>query len=100
MTRWVDKAWSAEGKQNKVLLVPPITFALIALQLDKSAPTIVLVVLVIALWIVFILVRGWRMLKAISLKDDRVYDRREKYLLAPEYYESESATSARHNRVK
>jgi type VI protein secretion system component VasK len=52
-----------------------------------------------ALWIAFVLWRGWRLLRAEAVKADRAYDRGGKYQLPPEYVQTESATRAARRRA-
>lgn len=49
-------------------------------------------------WTSFVLWRAYRMSRAWILRSDRDYDRRGKFLLSREYWQSESATSARRRR--
>jgi hypothetical protein len=46
------------------------------------------------LWLSLVAWRGWRIARAISVKADRGFDRHEKFKLASEYHDAESATKA------
>ena len=46
------------------------------------------------IWLGFVAWRGVRIMRATSRKSDRRYDREGKFLLAPEYHGSDSATGA------
>lgn len=54
---------------------------------------------VAALWIGFVLLRGWRLLRAEAMKSDRAYDSSGKYQLPPEYAQTERATKAAQQRA-
>ena len=54
------------------------------------------------LWTAFILWRGYRLMRAASIRGDRKFDREDKYNLIPDYAASESVLSAnrRQRRVR
>lgn len=64
----------------------------------SSAVGVALAAPLSAAWISFVAWRIWRMLKAEGVKSDRKFDRTGKFALPPEYWASESITSARQRR--
>jgi hypothetical protein len=52
-----------------------------------------------AIWTAFVLWRASRLMRAVTLRSDRLYDRGGKYLLPPEYAATESLTAI-HRRAR
>lgn len=46
-------------------------------------------------WTSFVAWRGWRLLRATTIRGDRRFDQRDKFRLSPEYQASESILTAR-----
>lgn len=80
LTPFVALEFVTHGASPDWLLVLPITFAVA--------------------WVGLVIWRGARMAKAGSLKSSRDYDRKGKYLLPPEYADSESTLAARTRKTR
>ena len=101
--RFVDRDLKRHGARPFSLfiaIVPLLVAALLAGHLGRSASFLLWAacIAVSAGWTIFV---GWRalllLLKA-SVRADEAYDAHTKYLLPPEYRDTESATSARRKR--
>ncbi len=85
---------------NASLLIgmsPWLAIFLIQQQAGKptlTAPAVLAIAFDVA-WFAFVGWRGWRLFRQSALRGDRRYDRSGKYLLPPEYADTESATRAR-----
>lgn len=49
-------------------------------------------------WMAFALWRAWRLLRAYSVRRDRSFDQRGKFMLAADYHHSDSAGGAKQMR--
>ncbi len=63
----------------------------------RSAPMIVAITFDL-LWFSFVGWRAWLLIRQAAERGDRLYDRKGKFLLPPEYTHTESATKARRRR--
>ena len=104
--RWVDHDLASQWRPSSI--VGPlflVLFALLAANWAEHTPAVLgslVIVPLYAVWMAFVCWRGVRLLRATTIKGDREFDQRGKYLLAPEYATSESylAHRKRRNRLR
>jgi hypothetical protein len=106
LCRFVDwdfrrKPITTAGNLNLLIgMLPWLGLALIDQQANTRTPPSILAVVIAADvgWFSFVGWRGWRLFRQFAARSDRLYDRRGKHLLPPEYRGRESATKARRRR--
>jgi hypothetical protein len=81
-------------------MLPWLGIVPISRWLDRSLEQglIVIATVLTAVWLLFVVWRGWRLLRASILKSDRAYDRKGRFMLPPEYKRTISATGAKRQR--
>ena len=100
--RWVDRDLAAYPRDSLALWGPTGIAALLFVGAYNAGPAepvaVALFWLLIAppwaAWLVFVLWRASRIIRCETIKGDREYDQRGKYLLPPEYARSESVAAA------
>ena len=101
LRRWVDATWISN---HKLLFLPVvIVWLVMLLAFGDAARTffaLVLLSVITAAWVGFISWRGYRLGRATTTAADRVYDRKTKYSLSKEYWDTESATAALRRKRK
>jgi hypothetical protein len=88
---------------NLTLLVGMVPWLALLLFDDRATKnglsvTVIVIIVLDLIWLGFVAWRAWLMLRSSAEKADRHYDRHGKYILHPEYAETESATEARRRR--
>ena len=100
--RFVDRDQSTRARPaTPVLGILPLASAgLIQTHLSDLAATWTwgIAVVISVAWTAFAWWRGYRLLKAVGVRGDREYDETNKFALAAEYHNSESATKAKQKR--
>ena len=97
--RWVDRDLATPGLRtitHMIGFIPVLPVLLFDLFFDGPVMTGAWI-LAISLGVacsLFVLWRGARLMKALSIRGDRDFDRRVKFTLAPEHQRSESVTAA------
>lgn len=104
--RWVDHDLANQRRPTSIF--GPLFFMLFAMIAADWAGGVFFVtgwsviVPIFAAWMAFVCWRLIRLLRAMTIKGDREFDQRGKYLLPPEYAASESylAHQKRRNRLR
>jgi hypothetical protein len=80
-----------------VAILPWLAIVLVEQQADKPTSNLALVLVFAfdAIWFALVGWRAWRLFRQFAERNDRLYDRSGKYVLPPEYADTESATKAR-----
>jgi hypothetical protein len=90
--RLVDQA--LRGTNWRALPLPGMLPMLVAPYFDSTALWVSAWAWFL-LWSAFVRWRWWLHMRCVSKRADRAYDRQGKYRLSRDYYDSESATSAK-----
>ena len=99
---WVDGDLKEMSARGRILVPPPLiigaAFGIGEIFPAQRTAILIAAMTLVAAWIGFILWRALRMVKAASAHNDRVYDRKNKYALPPDYADTESETAAKQKR--
>lgn len=108
LRRFVD--WDLSRKPittagNLTLLIGGLPWlALIATDERQGSPTasvpLIAAIAFDLIWFSYVGWRAWLLFRQAAARGDRLYDRKGKYALPPEYADTESATKARERRRK
>ncbi len=106
LCHWIDEGWKGPPslvqyrRSSLATLLPAFLFALLTLMLGAPAPILWIGWMTWAGWTGFVAWRGWLMFRDFTRVADRQYDRQDKFKLAPEYWETESATATSSRKKK
>ena len=100
---WDLKRKSANSAGHLTLLVGLTPWLLLSVTDQRPNGSSVSVPLIIglifdALWFGVVGWRAWLLFRRSAAKSDRLYDQKGKYMLPPEYADTESATGARRRK--
>lgn len=91
---WVDRLWRAPGLQVKILLLPAILPVLVVWMIAKGPILHAGGWAWFGLWTTFIIWRYVMYMNEVSRETDKKYDNKDKFRLAQESHDTESATAA------